>query len=37
VDVSSGSGTRRFETPGTVRYCSGGCWDPPDYGVIIVR
>lgn len=37
VDVRTGSATRRFESAGLVRYCSGVCWDPPDWGVIYVR
>ena len=37
VDVRTGSATRRFESPGLVPYCSGACWDPPDWGVIYVR
>lgn len=37
VDVRTGSATRRFESRGLVRYCSGICWDPPDYGMIQVR
>jgi hypothetical protein len=35
--LSSGSATRRFTTPGTYHYCSGGCWDPPDFGVVYVQ
>lgn len=37
VDVRSGSATRRFQEPGVINYCSGGCWDPPDYGTIFVQ
>jgi hypothetical protein len=37
VDVRSGSGTHKFEKSGTVRYCTNGCWDPPDFGVIYVH
>ena len=37
VDVRTGSATRRFEARGFISYCSGYCWDPPDWGVIYVR
>ena len=37
VDVRTGSATRRFESGGLVTYCSGYCWDAPDWGVIYVR
>jgi hypothetical protein len=37
VDVRSGSAERRFESRGLIIYCSGSCWDPPDWGVIYVR
>jgi hypothetical protein len=37
VDVRTGSATRRFDSRGFVSYCSGACWDPPDWGVIYVR
>lgn len=34
--LSSGSVTRKFSAVGEHRYCSGGCWDPPDFGLIRV-
>jgi hypothetical protein len=37
IDFTSGLAKREFNTPGTYRYCSGGCWDPPDFGVIHVN
>ena len=37
IDVKTGSAIRRFESHGLFHYCSGGCWDPPDWGVIYVR
>jgi uncharacterized membrane protein YidH (DUF202 family) len=37
LDLSAGSATRKFVTPGAYRYCSGWCWDPPDFGVIYVH
>ena len=37
IDVKTGSGTRRFESRAFYRYCTGMCWDPPDWGVIYVR
>lgn len=37
VDVSSGSGSRRFVTPGAVHFCSD-CWDNPlDYARVYVH
>ena len=36
-DLPGGVGARRFDVVDTVRYCSGSCWDPPDFGVIYVR
>lgn len=37
LDLSSGFAARRFDRPGVVRYCSGGCWDPPDWGVVNIQ
>ena len=37
VDLTKGPATRRFASRGFVSYCSGSCWDPPDWGVIYVR
>ncbi len=37
LDLSSGLAKRTFETAGTYRYCSGVCWDSPDFGVIHVN
>lgn len=34
LDLKSGIAEWTFATAGTYRYCSGGCWDPPDWGVI---
>jgi hypothetical protein len=37
LDLSSGSATRTFTSPGTIRYCSNACWDPPEFGIITIR
>jgi hypothetical protein len=37
LDLTSGSATLKFVTPGAYRYCSGGCWDPRDFGIIYVH
>lgn len=37
VDLIGGRGSRKFTTPGAVIFCSGGCWDPPDWGAIYVH
>lgn len=37
LDLSTGSARREFPTPGEYRYCSAGCWDPPDGGIIYVH
>lgn len=37
VAFEDGLATRRFDKAGRVRYCSGGCWDPPDFGVIYIH
>jgi plastocyanin len=37
LDLSTGSARRAFPTPGDYRYCSAGCWDPPDFGIIHVH
>ena len=26
--------THTFAAPGAYRFCSGGCWDPPEFGII---
>ena len=37
IDLTNGSATMRFDKAGIFRYCSGGCWDSPDFGVINVH
>ena len=37
LDLRSGSAKRTFVTAGEYRYCSAGCWDPPDFGVVYVH
>ena len=37
VTFTDGVGRRTFANPGTYTYCSGGCWDPPEFGTIIVE
>jgi len=37
LNLSSGSAALRLMTAGEYRYCSAGCWDPPDYGVVYVH
>jgi plastocyanin len=34
LDSNNGSVTHRFSAPGAYRFCSGSCWDPPDFGII---
>jgi plastocyanin len=37
LDLSTGSATLKLLTAGEYRYCSAGCWDPPDFGIIYVH
>ena len=37
LDLSTGSATLTPLTAGEYRYCSGACWDPPDYGIVYVH
>ncbi len=37
LDLSTGSATLKLMTAGEYRYCSAGCWDPPDFGILYVR
>jgi len=37
LDLRSGSLSFKFTTPGTYYYCSGSCWDRPDWGLIFVH
>jgi plastocyanin len=37
LDMSSGIAQFTFDSPGTYRFCSRSCWDPPDFGVIRVH
>ena len=37
VELHGGVGLHKFTTPGVVPFCSGGCWDPPDFGVVYVQ
>lgn len=37
LDLRTGAATRKLLTPGILRYCSAGCWDPPDHGVVYVH
>ena len=37
LDLSNGPVSRSFPPRGPVRYCSGICWDPPDYGIIYIH
>ncbi len=37
VSFSNGLASRRFDRVGDFSFCAGGCWDPPDFGVIHVR
>lgn len=37
VSFSDGLASRRFDRVGDFSFCAGGCWDPPDSGVIHVR
>ena len=35
--LNNGSVTHTFAAPGAYRFCSGGCWDPPDGGIIYIH
>ncbi len=37
LDLRTGFATRKFMTAGVYRYCSAGCWDRPDFGVVHVH
>ena len=37
LDLSTGSATLKILTEGEYNYCSAGCWDSPDYGIIYVH
>ena len=37
LDLSTGFATLTFPTEGDYWYCSGACWDPPDYGIVYVH
>lgn len=37
VDLSTGSAKLRLMTRGEHRYCSAGCWDEPDFGIVHVH
>jgi hypothetical protein len=37
LDLRSGTASKTFDTPGEIWFCSGGCWDPPDFGFIYVH
>ena len=37
LDLSTGAATLKLLTAGEYRYCSAGCWDPPDFGIIYVH
>jgi plastocyanin len=37
LDLSTGSATLKMMTTGEYRYCSAGCWDPPDFGIVYVH
>ena len=37
LDLSTGSATLKLPTAGEYRYCSAGCWDPPDHGIVYVH
>ncbi|MBA3557968.1 MAG: Ig-like domain-containing protein [Gemmatimonadaceae bacterium] len=37
LDLSTGSATLKLLTEGEYRYCSAGCWDPPDGGIVYVH
>ena len=34
LDSNNGPLTYRISTPGEYRFCSGSCWDPPEFGII---
>lgn len=37
VNLTDESPARRFNTRGVFRFCSGICWDPTDFGTILVH
>ena len=37
LDLSTGFATLKLATAGEYRYCSGSCWDSPDWGIIYVH
>lgn len=37
LDLRAGFATRTFVTPGEYTFCSAGCFDPPDGGVVYVH
>ncbi|MBA3338502.1 MAG: Ig-like domain-containing protein [Geodermatophilaceae bacterium] len=37
LDLRTGFATRKFMTAGAYRYCSAGCWDSPDFGIVYVQ
>lgn len=37
IDMLPGSAKRTLTVPGTYHYCSNACWDPPEWGIIVVH
>ncbi|MBW8771433.1 MAG: hypothetical protein JF589_16890 [Gemmatimonadetes bacterium] len=37
LDVRSGTTSYKFATPGAYYYCTGACWDSPDFGLLFIH
>jgi len=37
IDFNTGARTMTLTVPGKYRYCSNACWDPPEFGIIVVH
>ena len=37
LSLTDGVAAKTFATPGTYKYCSNACWDPPEFGTIVVH
>jgi len=37
IDFNTGARSMVLTVPGKYRYCSNACWDPPEFGIIVVH
>jgi hypothetical protein len=37
IDIGAGPNSMVLTVPGKYRYCSNACWDPPEFGIIVVH